>query len=248
MTNSTNHRVALVTGADRGIGLETARQLAQKGITVLVTARDPKKAEAAATELSKEGSDAHPLTLDVTQTDSIRSAVQQVEQRFGRLDILINDAGVMLEHEWGISTVITVSDETIRQTFETNFFGLVNVTRAFLPLLRKGPQGRIVNISSIMASLTLHADPHSVLYHSKPFAYDASKTAVNVFTIHLAYELRDTPIKVNSAHPGWVMTEIGSVGATMTVEEGARSGVELALLDEDGPSGGFFYQGEPLPW
>jgi NAD(P)-dependent dehydrogenase (short-subunit alcohol dehydrogenase family) len=124
----------------------------------------------------------------------------------------------------------------------------VALTDALLPLVKKSPAGRIVNLSSILGSLTLHADPNSPLYHAKSFAYDASKTALNAFTIHLAYELRDTNIKVNSAHPGWVKTDMGGEHATMELSEGGKTSAALATLPDDGPSGGYFHLGKPLPW
>ncbi|MEH1848730.1 MAG: SDR family NAD(P)-dependent oxidoreductase [Nostoc sp.] len=159
-----------------------------------------------------------------------------------------NNAGVFLDGDWLTSNATSVSINIIRQTFNTNFFGLVELTQVLLPLILNSPSGRIVNMSSIEASLTLHATPNSPIYDSKPFAYNASKAAVNAFTIHLAHELRNTPVKINSAHPGWVKTELGGEGAMMDIAEGAKTGVELAMLPDDGPSGGFFHLGEPVPW
>ncbi|WP_293187224.1 MULTISPECIES: SDR family NAD(P)-dependent oxidoreductase [unclassified Microcoleus] len=164
------------------------------------------------------------------------------------MDVLINNAGVMLDGEWAISNASSVSVDMIRKTFDTNFFALVEVTQAMLPLILKSQSGRIVNMASIEGSLTLHADPSSFIYDSKPFAYDASKAAVNSFTVHLAHELRNTPVKVNSAHPGWVKTELGGDGAMMDITEGAKTGVQLATLPDDGASGGFFHLGQPVPW
>ena len=132
--------------------------------------------------------------------------------------------------------------------FDTNFFAPIALTNVLLPLLRKSTAGRIVNLSSILGSLTLHADPASPIYQAKSFAYDASKTALNAFTVHLAYELRDTPIKVNSAHPGWVKTDMGGDSAPMEIEDGSKTSVALATLPADGPTGGFFHLGQPLPW
>jgi NAD(P)-dependent dehydrogenase (short-subunit alcohol dehydrogenase family) len=162
--------------------------------------------------------------------------------------VLINNAGVMLDGDWIISNASSISGEIIRQTFNTNFFALVELTQALLPLILKSSGGRIVNMASIEGSLTLHADPNSPIYDSKPFAYDASKAAVNSFTVHLAHELRNTPVKVNSAHPGWVKTELGGEGAMMDITEGAKTGVQLATLADDAPTGGFFHLGEPVPW
>jgi NAD(P)-dependent dehydrogenase (short-subunit alcohol dehydrogenase family) len=145
------------------------------------------------------------------------------------------------------SSSLAHSDE-LRRVFETNFFGAVELTQVLLPLIRKSPAGRIVNVSSIMGSLTLHADPKSRIYNSKVFSYDASKTALNAFTIHLAYELRDTKIKVNSADPGWVKTEMGGQHALLELSEGARTSTKMATLAADGPNGGFFRLDEAFPW
>jgi NAD(P)-dependent dehydrogenase (short-subunit alcohol dehydrogenase family) len=138
--------------------------------------------------------------------------------------------------------------DLLHKVFETNFFSVVALTQTLLPLIRKSPAGRIVNLSSILGSLTLQANPDSPIYHAKSFAYDASKTALNAFTIHLAYELRDTNIKVNSAHPGWVKTDMGGEQAPMELSEGGKTSAALALLKDDGPTGGYFHLGDPLPW
>lgn len=239
-------RIILVTGANKGIGLETARQLAREGHTVLVGARDPAKAEAAVAELKGEGLTVEPLTLDVTDAGSIARAVAQVEQRHGKLDTLINNAGVAREGFGTLTSHTTI--EQWRETYETNVFGLAAVTQAFLPLLRKSDAGRVVNLSSILGSLTLHADPSSPIYDAKSVAYDSSKSAVNQYTVHLAHELRDTKIKVNAAHPGWVKTDLGGEGAPMEVTDGAKTSVWLATLPEDGPTGGYFHMRDRLPW
>jgi NAD(P)-dependent dehydrogenase (short-subunit alcohol dehydrogenase family) len=144
--------------------------------------------------------------------------------------------------------VSTTSGEAIHRTFETNFFAPVALTQALLPLLRKSDAGRIVNMSSILGSQKLQADPTSPIYDFKSLSYDASKAALNSFTIHLAHELKATRIKVNSAHPGWVKTDMGTDAAPMEIPEGAKTGVELALVGDDGPTGGFFHLGKPLPW
>jgi NAD(P)-dependent dehydrogenase (short-subunit alcohol dehydrogenase family) len=241
MVNSeSNGKVALVTGANKGIGFEMSRQLAQQGLTAIVAARKIEAAEAAATILKNEGLKAEAIALDINDSAQIQSAVREIENRFGKLDVLINNAGVMLDGDWAISNASSVSVDTIRQTFDTNFFALVEVTQALLPLILKSQSGRIVNMASIEGSLTI--------YDSKPFAYDASKAAVNSFTVHLAHELRNTPVKVNSAHPGWVKTELGGDGAMMDITEGAKTGVQLATLPDDGASGGFFHLGQPVPW
>jgi NAD(P)-dependent dehydrogenase (short-subunit alcohol dehydrogenase family) len=243
-----NGKVALVTGANKGLGFEMSRQLAQQGLTVILAARKLQAAEEAATKLKEKGLKAEAIALDINDSDQIKAAVQTIGDRFGKLDVLINNAGVMLDGEWSTSNASSVSIDTIRKTFETNFFALVEVTQALLPLILKSSSGRIVNMASIEGSLSLHADPTSLIYDSKPFAYDASKAAVNSFTVHLAHELRNTPIKVNSAHPGWVKTELGGDDAMMDITEGAKTGVQLATLPDDGPSAGFFHLGQSVPW
>jgi NAD(P)-dependent dehydrogenase (short-subunit alcohol dehydrogenase family) len=217
------------------------------GITVLISARELAKGEAAAAELKKNGIDARAVKLDVNNPADYAALAKQIEKDFGRLDILVNNAGVMLDSRKGNETSIT-SAEVLRKTLDTNFFAVVGLTQALLPLLRKSEAGRIVNLSSILGSLTLHATKGSYVYDAKTFAYDTSKAALNSFTIHLAHELQGTKIKVNSAHPGWVKTEMGGAGAVMEIEDGGKTSVELATLPDDGPSGGFFHMGKPILW
>ena len=241
-------QVALITGANKGIGFETARQLGQRDIVVVVGARDQAKAEKAAKALQSEGVDARPLKLDVTAASDRDAAVEYFDKNFGRLDILVNNAGVMVEGDWATNDTPTVSADALQQTFETNFFAPVLLTQALLPLLKKAPAARIVNLSSILGSLALHSDPKSPIYGSKAFGYNASKSALNAFTIHLAHALRDTGIKVNSAHPGWVKTDMGTDAAPMDVVEGAKTSVALATLDASGPNGSYVHLGKTLPW
>jgi NAD(P)-dependent dehydrogenase (short-subunit alcohol dehydrogenase family) len=240
-------KLALITGANKGLGFEMARQLGQAGVTVVLAARDPQKGEAAAEKLRNEGLDAQFLRLDVNNVEDRAAAARFLEEKFGRLDILINNAGISVKGE-GSGKASTTSDDVMRRTFETNVFAPVALTQVLLPLLRKSTAGRIVNMASILGSQTLHADPKSPIYDFKQLAYDASKTALNSFTIHLAHELKDTKIKVNSAHPGWVKTDMGTEVAPMEIPEGGKTGVALALLGDDGPTGGFFHLGRPLPW
>ena len=240
------NKIALITGANRGIGLETARQLGKLGMTILLGARDLAKAEKAAEELRREKMEVRPIAIDVAASASIAAAAAMVETEFGRLDILINNAGVMVDsYDTKISEMPM---EIWRRTFDANFFGLIATTQAFLPLLRQSEAGRIVNLSSILGSITYHATPGSPVYDSKVPAYDVSKAAVNAYTVHLAYELRGTKIKVNAAHPGWVKTEMGGKDAPMELAEGAKTSVALATLGEDGPSGAYVHMGKPLPW
>lgn len=239
-------KIALVTGGNKGIGLETARQLAQQGISVIIGARSTEKGEAAANQLKSEGLDVNFITLDVTDINTINNAAKEIESKYGRLDILINNAGINLD-EFGTPTTQTTK-ETFQKTFETNFYGLLDTTNAFLPLLKKSPSGRIVNLSSILASLTHQSDPASPIYDFKSAAYDVSKTAVNAYTIHLAHELKNTTVKVNSAHPGWVKTDMGGEQAPMDIVDGAKTSVFLATLPDDGPNGQFFHMTDPMPW
>lgn len=241
-------KVALITGANRGIGLETARQLGQKHITVVVGARSSQAAKETAATLQKEGIDAFPVKLDVTKPEDRKSAAKEVADKYGKLDILINNAGVGPEDGMFAMKTVETTEEELKKIFGTNVFATVAITREFLPLLKKSHAGRIVNLSSILGSLTLHADPQSPIASVKAFAYDASKTALNVFTVHLAAELKDTKIKVNSAHPGWVKTEMGTDAAPMEIVDGAKTSVELALLGPDGPNGRFIHLGKELPW
>jgi NAD(P)-dependent dehydrogenase (short-subunit alcohol dehydrogenase family) len=240
-------KIALISGANKGIGLETARQLGKKGVIVLVGARDLAKGEAAAAILKKEGIDARAVKLDVVNPADVKAVAEKIEKEFGRLDILVNNAGVTFEG-FGANSTLSVSEEELKKTFDTNFFSVVAVTKALLPLLEKSAAGRIVNVSSILGSLSLHATEGSPIYEAKVFAYDASKSALNAFTIHLAHALKDTKIKVNSAHPGWVKTDMGTDAAPMEIVDGAKTEVELATLPVDGPTGGYFHLGESLPW
>jgi NAD(P)-dependent dehydrogenase (short-subunit alcohol dehydrogenase family) len=241
-------KIALVTGANRGIGFETARQLGQKNVTVIVAARTLKSAEETASTLKAEGVDAFPVKLDVTSAQDREAAAKTVGDRFGKLDILINNAGVGAQDGTLVNKTIHTTEEELQKIFGTNLFSVIAVTRAFLPLLKKSDAGRIVNLSSILGSLTLHADPDSRIASVKTFAYDASKAALNAFTIHLAAELKHTKIKVNSAHPGWVKTDMGGEDAPMELPEGAKTSVDLALLGPDGPNGRFIHLGQELPW
>ena len=239
-------KIALITGANKGIGLETARQLGQQGITVLVGARDEAKANQAAEELRKAGLDVHGIVIDVNNAGSIQKAAARIERDYGRLDILVNNAGVMLDDQKKKPSEQSL--DVWRKTFETNLFGVIATTQTLLPLLRKSAGGRIVNLSSILGSINLHATPGSPIYDMKLPAYNVSKSAVNAYTVQLAYELKDTTIKVNAAHPGWVKTEMGGEGATMDIPDGAKTSVALATIGADGPNGAYMHMGETLPW
>ena len=242
-------KLALISGANKGIGLETARQLAAQGYTVLLGARDLAKGEKAAEPLKGEGLDVRPVKLDVTSQADIDAVAKLIDNEFGgTLDVLVNNAGVWLDKTWGQQGVSGTSLDELKDTFETNVFAVHALTVALLPALKKAPAARIVNLSSILGSLTYQATPGSPTYSTKVFSYNASKAALNAFTIHLAYELRDTKIKVNSAHPGWVKTDMGTDAAPMDVPDGAKTSVQLATLADDGPTGGYFHLGEAIPW
>ena len=251
---ASQEKVAFITGANKGIGFETARGLGELGIAVVLASRDEAKGRAAADKLRSQGvKGVEAVRFDVTRPEDHQEAARRLEARYGKLDILVNNAGVMLDEgdfgaPGGFNTTPTVSPEALRRTFDTNFFAVVALTQTLLPLIRKAPAGRIVNLSSVLGSLTIHSDPSSPIYDKKAFAYDASKTALNAFTVHLAQALRGTKIKVNSAHPGWVKTDMGGSAAPMEVSEGGKTSVQLATLPDDGPTGGCFHLGQPLPW
>jgi NAD(P)-dependent dehydrogenase (short-subunit alcohol dehydrogenase family) len=241
--------IALVTGANKGIGLETSHQLAQKGMKVLMASRDAERGTIAAQQLIAEGLDVEFIHIDMENPYHFTLAAESIEQRFGHLDVLVNNAGVQIESEtWATNNTESVSPEVLRTTFDINFFGMVELTQKLLPLLRKAPAARIVNVTSILASLSMHATAGSNTYNTKLLAYNSSKAAVNAFTIHLAHALKDTPIKVNAAHPGWVKTDMGGKGATLELADGAATSVALATLPADGPSGAYMFRNTTLPW
>jgi NAD(P)-dependent dehydrogenase (short-subunit alcohol dehydrogenase family) len=240
-------KVAFITGGNRGIGLQTARELGKQGITVVIGARDADKGEAAAQELRKAGITAEAIRYDAARPETDKSVYAYLDKRYGKLDILVNNAGVSKEPLLGVNAS-SVAIETLRETFETNFFAVVRLTQVLLPLLKKSPAGRIVNLSSILGSLGVHSAPNSPIAPAKALGYNASKTALNAFTVHLASELAGTAIKVNSAHPGWVKTELGGEHAPMEVSESGHTSARLAVLGPDGPTGGFFHVDDTLPW
>ncbi|MDQ3802302.1 MAG: SDR family oxidoreductase [Acidobacteriota bacterium] len=228
-------RVALVTGANRGIGLEVTRQLAARGFTTILGARDVRKGNEAASQLQQGGLTVVPVQLDVTEQQSIDAAKLVVEERFGRLDVLVNNAAILYD-EW--QRAENASLDTVREAFETNTLGAWRMCQAFIPLLRKSEHARIVNVSSESGSLT-------VMGGGTP-AYSVSKVALNALTRMLADELRPSRILVNSVCPGWVATEMGGPDAPRAVEEGAASVMWAVMLPDEGPTGGFFRDGEPL--
>ena len=241
-------KVALITGANKGLGFQTAKDLGQKGIKVLIGARNEERGRNAEAQLKEAGIDAEFIQLDVSKPESINSAVKTINEKYGQLDILVNNAGIIHPNEsWEQNSVNSLSQNVLRQTFETNFFGLVDLTQQLIPLIRKSDQGNIVNVSSILGSLQEANAPASDYYSVKPFSYNASKAAVNSYTIHLATALKDDNIKVNSAHPGWVQTDLGTEHAPLKVEEGAKTIVDLAIDTSDATST-FVHLGEPVAW
>ncbi|MFI9842033.1 SDR family NAD(P)-dependent oxidoreductase [Nonomuraea sp. NPDC051941] len=252
--HATHRKIALITGANKGIGRAAAGQLAALGMTVLIGARDPRRGEEAAAALRAAGGDAHAVTLDVTDPATARAAAEQVEERFGHLDVLVNNAGITGS---GQVTPVDAHDQVpssvdldmVRAVFETNVLGVIAVTNAMLPLLRRSPAPRIVNVSSAAGSLTLNSNldgPFTALPASA--AYSPSKTALNALTVQYANELRKDGILVNAADPGYVDTEINNHSGYLTTEQGAAILVRLATLGVDGPTGGFFSENGPMPW
>jgi len=246
------NRVALVTGANKGIGLQIAKDLAAHGFTVLIGSRNLRRGETAAKSV---GADAYAIELDVTNQTSIAAAAKRIQKEFGRLDVLVNNAGIShpgppgrsLEEIAKSGRLSVVSLDEARAVFETNVFGVIAVTQAMLPLLREAPAARIVNVASSSGSLTLNSDPKNP--HRAMFGiYSSSKTALNAITVAFAADLESAGIKVNSACPGFTATDLNNFQGTRTVEEAAREPVQLALLGPSGPTGTFSDENGPVPW
>jgi NAD(P)-dependent dehydrogenase (short-subunit alcohol dehydrogenase family) len=242
MTNL--NRIALVTGANKGIGLEIARQLGEAGIAVIIGARDPGRGKMAVAALSAQGLAAEFLPLDVTDADSIAAAARQIEAAHGRLDILINNAGIVDPADGPPSMASTAA---VRRIMETNFIGALAVSQAMLGLLRRSAAGRIVNLASSLGSLAVNGDPTSPYYAARLIGYNASKAALNMLTVQLSQELADTDVVVNSVSPGFVKTDLTGLGF-MTPEEGARLPVHYALMGSDAVSGRFVEPGGETAW
>ena len=239
-------KTALVTGANRGIGLETAKQLAELGYKVFLGCRYTTLGKQAVDQLHALGlMNTEVIQLDVTDSNSIKSARKQIEIKSGKLDVLVNNAAIMGELP---QQALTVCVADIRKVFDTNFFGVIEVTQEFIPLLKKSGAGRIVNVSSDLSSLTLNDDPHWKYYPFKSTAYGISKTALNAFTIMLAYELRDTAIKVNAVNPGYAATGLNNNKGEKKPGEAAKVIVKYAILDKSGETGKFFSEEGKMPW
>jgi NAD(P)-dependent dehydrogenase (short-subunit alcohol dehydrogenase family) len=231
-------RIAVVTGANRGLGREIARQLAVQGLTVVLTSRDPAKGHLALADFREQGLTADHHALDVRDPFSVSMLRDWLDKRYGRVDVLVNNSGILIDRN--ATRLAEIELECLRWTMETNLYGALRMTQALLPLMHRHGYGRIVNMSSTLGQL---ADMRS----GTP-AYRISKTALNAATRILAAELKDTNIKVNAMCPGWVRTDMGGPQATRSVEEGADTAVWLATLPDEGPSGGFFQDRGPVPW
>jgi len=250
-----NKLVALVTGANQGIGLQIAKELAVRGLIVLVGSRNITKGETAAMSI---GAVAHAVQLDVTDQASITAAAERIRSEFGRLDVLINNAaisntgrppGMSVAEYARLNRPGNVSIAEVRAVWETNVFGVLAVYQAMLPLLREAPAARIVNVSSGVGSLTMNSDPAYAQRANFVPGYSASKTALNALTVAMAIELEPEGIKVNAISPGFVKTNLNGYAGTLTVEEGAREAVRVALLGPDGPTGTFTrWENETIPW
>jgi NAD(P)-dependent dehydrogenase (short-subunit alcohol dehydrogenase family) len=237
--------IAFVSGANKGIGYEIARGLgAQPGTTVLIGARDEQRGRAAADTLAAEGVTARWVRLDVTDSGSAEAAAKWIDEEYGRLDILVNNAGIAISRDAPSAT----SPEVMRRTYETNVFGVVSLTNAMLPLLRRAPAARVVNISSGLGSVALASDPQGPWWETNLLSYNSSKAALNMITVSYAKELRETAIKVNAADPGYCGTDLNQHQGVRTPAQGAAIALRLATLPGDGPTGGLFNDDGPVPW
>lgn len=243
--HSPTEKIALVTGANKGIGLEIARQLGKAGYRIVVGARDLQRGQCAVLVLQGEGIAARFVRIDLTDPSSAKSAAAEIGDCEGLLDVLVNNAGIT---QPGDGPPSAANIDAVRRIFDTNFFGTLAVTQAMLPLLRRSVAARIVNVSSGLASLALHSDPAWEFAPYKLIGYCASKAALNMMTVQLAAELERSGIKVNAADPGFTATDLNGHRGRQTVAEGAREAVRLALLPDDGATGGFSSTSGPEPW
>ncbi len=241
-------KVAFITGANRGIGFETSKKLAENGVKIILGSRDLNRGKEAVKKLQTFGIEADLVQYDAFDLNAPQKIYDYISEKYKKLDILINNAGVLLTGNLFVTNSSSVSDKDLKDTFQTNFFSVISLTQKLLPLIKKSEAGRIVNVSTILSSLTLHSAKDSPITPAKELAYNSSKTALNAYTIHLAIELKDTNIKVNSGHPGWVKTELGGPNAPIEVEDSYKTSLSLATLDDDGPSGGLFHEDDIIPW
>ena len=243
--NTADRRIALVTGANKGIGLEVARQLGKAGHHILLGARDEARGRAAEKTLRDEGIAVRYVTVDLGDSASLLAVAADIEANEGRIDILVNNAGVAIQ---GDGLPGSTDLDIVRRTFETNFFGAVAVTQALLPLVKKSSAGRIVNVSSGLGSIALNADPNWDYAAVKLIGYNGSKAALNMFTVLLAAELKDTGIKVNAVNPGYTATDLNGNSGHQSIEEGAAETVRMAQIGNDGPTGAFTSTEGVEPW
>ena len=240
-----SRRIALITGANKGIGFEIARQVGRSGAVVLLGARNKDAGGEAAATLAGEGIDARFLAIDVADYTSIEAAATAIASGFGHLDILVNNAGI---NDPADGPAPTARLDGVERVLRTNFLGALAVTQAMLPLLQKSQAGRIVNVSSGLGSLAQNGDPAFPGAGTKLIGYSASKAALNMLTVQLAFLLRDTAIKVNAADPGYTATDLNGHRGTQTIPEGAAEAIRLALLPDDGPTGTYSNSKGALPW
>lgn len=243
-------KAALITGANKGIGFEVAKILAQKGFLVYLGSRNLDSGLAAVEKLKSEGiTNVEAIELDVTSQESIHAARKTISEKSEVLDVLVNNAGISGGFP---QSALNATIAQFKTVFETNVFGVIGVTQAFIELLKKSSEPRIVNVSSAMASLTLAADTSSPGYDNKMAVYQSSKTALNMYTVNLAYELRHTPFKVNAVCPGWTKTDFTSQQGTSTAEEAGQRIARYALIGQDGPTGKYFseeyFPESSCPW
>ncbi|GAB1542350.1 SDR family oxidoreductase [Scytonema sp. NUACC21] len=237
---TTTEKIAVVTGGNRGLGFEASRQLARKGFRVILTSRDEEKGKVAAERLQSEGLDVIYHPLDITNNESSQTLAEFIDKQFGKLDVLVNNAGIYIDEKVGVNSVFNTKIDTVQQTMETNVYGALRVTQALIPLMKKQNYGRVVNVSSGMGQLTDMGGGYT--------GYRLSKTALNALTRIFASELQGTNILVNSVCPGWVKTDMGGPDATRTPEQGVDTIVWLATLPNGGDTGGFFRDRQPIDW
>jgi NAD(P)-dependent dehydrogenase (short-subunit alcohol dehydrogenase family) len=237
-------KIALISGANKGIGKEVARQLGKKGFKVLIGSRDTGRGEAAAAELRKAGIDAQPIQLDVTDEESVDKAISLIEKNHGHLDVLVNNAGIVNDTATGIETSI----DSVDKTMQTNFIGPLRLLQKSVPLLEKSGAGRVVNVSSTLGSHQTLTDPSSGFQNFMYIGYSSSKSALNMLTIIAAHNLGSKNIKVNAICPGYVATDINNNSGPRSVEQGAAIVVKMATLPDDGPTGTYVNDDGTIPW
>lgn len=245
MTDKQTRKIALITGGNRGIGKEISRQLASQGYHVLIGCRNAEKGTQIVEEMKSEGLMVDLQLIDVNNAESIQGMKNKIINKYGRLDVLVNNAGIILDRN---VSVLDVDESIVKQTFETNFFGVLRTTQAVIPIMRQQNYGRIVNLSSGLGAFEIISGQGPIQMDGSTSAYRISKTMLNALTCLVAQDTADMGIKVNAVCPGRVQTDMGGADAPSTVEEGADTAVWLATLDEEGPNGGYFRNRQPIAW